>query len=144
MSVDDLQKKTDPKDVNTWTFERFEAGALIGSSSQQISEEIVESWTSIYEPLNGRESLPYGITQLVTMKAYADVVAPRPPGNIHAAHRCHLYELPTISNVLTADVYCIEKYVRRNRNMVDFRVDVKDAVSGRPLCQSVLKICWAT
>lgn len=143
MSVDDLQTAT-PKDVDTWTFGKFQPGVLIGSSSQKISEEIIESWTSIYEPLDGREFLPYGIVQLVTMKAYADVVTPRPPGNIHAAQRCHLYELPTTSSALTADVYCIDKYVRRNRNMVDFRVDLKDAQSGRPICQSVLKICWAT
>jgi len=143
MSVDNVVT-ADPNTTRTWTFEKLEAGTLIGSSTQRIGKEITAAWASIYEPLDGRERLPYGVAQLVTMKAYADVVAPRPPGNIHAAQRCDLYELPAISNAVTADVYCVEKYVRRNRNMVDFRVDLKDAESGHLLCQSVLKICWAT
>ncbi len=143
MSVDDVQAAADLSAAGIWTFERFEAGTLIGSSSQRIGEEITAAWASIYEPLDGRELPPYGVAQLVTMKAYAEVVTPRPPGNIHAAQRCDLYELPAISNLLTADVYCIDKYVRRKRNMVDFGVDVKDTESGRLLCQSVLKICWA-
>ena len=126
-----------------WTFDSFREGVVIGSSTQKIDADFSEQWLSIYEPLDGRKDLPYGVVQLVTMKAYAEVVAPRPPGNIHAAQQCFVHEIPGVERALFSEVSCIAKHNRRGRKMVDFKVDTRDLESQRPMCSSVLKICWA-
>lgn len=130
-------------DGEPWTFARFEVGAKLGSSEQCIDERLIESWNSIYGAMNRNGALPYGVAQLLTMKAYAEVVQPRPPGNIHAAQKCELVGVPQQGRELHVDVYCVAKYERRNRNVVDFQVNIADAVSGQLYSRSILEICWA-
>ena len=130
-------------DSELWTFGRFEVGTLMGSSKQCIDEGFVESWSLIYGAMNRNGTLPYGVAQFLTMKAYAEVVRPRPPGNIHAAQRCELVGVPLQGRELYAQVYCVAKYERRNRSVVDFQVDIADAASGQLYSKSILEICWA-
>ena len=125
-----------------WTFEKFEVGALIGSSLQRV-DEFIKSWGSIYGVIDRNGSLPYGAAQLLIMKAYAEVVQPRPPGNIHATQKCRLNSVPVLGRETKVSVSCTAKYIRGNRKVVDFGVEISDAESGLLYAASTLEICWA-
>ncbi|NCF74353.1 MAG: hypothetical protein GWP67_12710 [Gammaproteobacteria bacterium] len=126
-----------------WTFEKFEVGALIGSSLQRVDDEFIKSWGSIYGVIDRNGSLPYGAAQLLIMKAYAEVVQPRPPGNIHATQKCRLNSVPVLGRETKVSVSCTAKYIRGNRKVVDFGVEISDAESGLLYAASTLEICWA-
>jgi hypothetical protein len=40
-------------------------------------------------------------------------------------------------------VSCTAKYIRRNRKVIDFGVEISDAESGLLYAASTLEICWA-
>ena len=126
-----------------WTFEKFEVGALIGSSLQRVDDEFIKSWGSIYGVIDRNGSLPYGAAQLLIMKAYAEVVQPRPPGNIHATQKCRLNSVPVLGRETKVSVSCTAKYIRGTRKVVDFGVEISDAESGLLYAASTLEICWA-
>ena len=130
-------------DNEPWTFEKFVVGTFIGSSLQRVDDEFIESWNSIYGTPDWEASMPFGAAQLITMKAYTEVVQPRPPGNIHAKQKCRLSRVPVLGREMEVSVSCTAKYIRRNRKVIDFGVDICDAESGQLYAASTLEICWA-
>ena len=126
-----------------WIYERFETGEHIGTSTQIVNQAICDRWNALYKNPRKEGVLPYGIIQLIAMRAYTEVVQPRPSGNIHAAHFCKLAAVPSLNNELKAQVYCVGKYLKRERKMVDFSVRISDAESGHFLCDTTLSICWS-
>jgi len=130
-----------PDDV--WTYDRFKVDEVIGSSTEVIEEDFGLRWEALYRDSQRTGALPYGMANLIAMRAYSEVVKPRPPGNIHAAQFCELSEVPVVSRELRSEVSCIAKYIKRERKMIEFRVAVSDVESARLLCESVLTICWA-
>lgn len=126
-----------------WTFDKFKINDLIGTSIQIVDQQTFSHWNSLYKNSDRKSGLPYGISQLIVMRAYTEVVQPRPPSNIHAAYHCRLAKTPSLSKELQAKVFCVNKYMRRKRKMVDFRVDISDSESGMFLCSATLVICWS-
>lgn len=126
-----------------WTFDKFKIDDHIGTSIQIVDQQTYWSWNSLYKSSHRKSSLPYGISQLIVMRAYTEVVQPRPPSNIHAAFNCRLIKTLSLSKEVQAKVFCVNKYMRRKRKMVDFRVNVSDSESGVLLCSATLGICWS-
>ncbi len=128
---------------SVWTFDRFKTGEHIGRSTQTIDQQTADRWHALYKSPHKEGGLPYGFVQLIVMRAYAEVVKPRPPSNIHAAYSCRLAALPSLAREIQASVDCAEKYLRGERKMVKFEVTVSDVETGNFLCIANLAICWS-
>jgi hypothetical protein len=143
MSLSGSESSKESTPQRLWIYERFEVGEHIGTSTQTVTKTVCNHWNSLYQDPRKEGSMPYGIAQLIVMRAYTDVVQPRPPGNIHATHLCQLTSVPSLAKELRAQVYCVGKYLKRERKMVDIRVSVSDVESGNSICDATLTICWS-
>lgn len=143
MPVSDFEILRPDVSKSSWTFEKFKVGGHIGTSVQIVNPETLDSWKKLYKRSGGSNELPYGIAQLIVMRAYTEVVTPRPPGNIHLAQRCELAVLPSIVTELSCSVKCADKYMRNDRRIIEFLVTVSDIKTTSHLCNATLTICWA-
>lgn len=111
---------TIPADV--WTYDAFQPGYLFGETQFRIAADRVARWQEIY---GGAEEnvAPPGLLVVEMMKAYLDLVHPRPPGNIHAGQKLEFLDMEAPSDaVFTARVSCKEKTRRKDRGWVTFDV----------------------
>lgn len=76
------------------------------------------------------------------MRAYLRVVAPRPPGNIHARQRLVLHGLPRLDERVRSCVYCLDKEIRRERRYLQLEVSGRGA-GQRPLYTGQMQLIWA-
>ena len=76
------------------------------------------------------------------MRAYLHVVAPRPPGNVHARQQLQMHALPRLGESMRIAVTCAGKELRRERRYVDLRVRATGE-GGRALFEGLLSLIWA-
>jgi hypothetical protein len=143
VSISDIEAPRPDASNSLWTFERFKVGDHIGTSIQTVNQETLDNWKKLYKRSGDSNELPYGIAQLVVMRAYTEVVTPRPPGNIHYAQRCELAVRPSIDAELSCSVKCDDKYMRSDRRVVEFLVTVSNMKSASHLYNATLTIYWA-
>lgn len=144
MSLEDAFKNIDSEGTfGCWTFSRFVVGRLIGSSFQTISSDLRKKWEGIFEDPISDNRPPLGMAQFLVMRAYTEVVQPRPPGNIHAGQRMEIYSTPALGQCMLAEIRCADKYVKRDRKLVIFEVTLSDQESCILLFKSKVTVFWA-
>lgn len=126
-----------------WNWDYFEIGQLIGCKRLVLCDGILEQWSAIYGPVHDQEHLPMGAVPFLLMRAYAAIVTPRPPGNLHVGQSCTLRELPRMDTELQASAACIHKEIRGERRVVKFEVKICEARSNEPLISGISTMFWA-
>ncbi|WP_026640262.1 hypothetical protein [Bordetella petrii] len=124
-------------------YEHFLPGALLGEHTEVYSDAQSRRWQSIFGqagPDGGAE--PASMAVVMMMRAYLNIVTPRPPGNIHARQQLHMQGLPRPGEAVRLGVRCLDKSLRRERRYVDLQVD-GHGEDGRPLFRGVLTLIWA-
>lgn len=127
-----------------WSFGRFEAGSVIGTAAITFDGDMLQKWEALFGPVASGAALPMGAVPLLIMRAFADVVTPRPAGNLHVAQTCELRLLPAVGQTTVARVSCHSKEMRGERRVVRFDIQVSEADTGTPLFSGLTTIFWAT
>lgn len=123
-------------------FDDFRPGAVMGESVQTLSPALAERWRRIFGDDAGDGAEAAGLLVVSMMRAYLAVVAPRPPGNVHARQRLRLQELPRSGEAVRHVVRCLGKELRRERRYVDLEL-VGTGAEGRTLYTGTMSLIWA-
>lgn len=124
-------------------FDGFQPGAVMGCACERVDAALLGRWRQLYSS-SGPESgeLPEGIATVLIMRAYMKVLAPRPPGNIHARQRLELTALPRLEEDVTTEVRCTGKRMHKERRYVEVATRSTGA-GGRELFTGAMTLIWA-
>jgi hypothetical protein len=127
------------------TFDQLEVGKEFGSIVQSVDQEMMRRWSSLYpdEPVSAKGKLPPSIVQAIAMRAYLNLVVPRPPGNIHVAQSMKLNGAAYLNEPISVHVRCEGKEIRKERKLVRLAVSGRRADDKR-LFDSTMTLIWAT
>jgi hypothetical protein len=123
-------------------FDGFAVGEVLGQHSLQIGAQAMEGWEQLFPGSGSGDDLPPGFVAVVTMRSFFNVVAQRPPGNVHGSQRYELARLPKIGERLDTKVTCVGKEIRRERRWVDFLTETVGE-DGSPCFSGRMSIAWA-
>jgi hypothetical protein len=126
-----------------WTFQSFEPGTVIGTTPLLFDRDMIDQWGDVFGAPVSDTVVPMAAIPLLLMRAFADVVVPRPPGNLHVGQQCELHRLPRVEEKMVAKVTCRTKELHRERKVVQFQIDICDAADAQPLCSGLTTIFWA-
>jgi len=126
----------------TLTFEQFQPGESFGSLTYTLDKDVFDSWTALYPHDPATDTMPHGMTAPVFMRAYAELVQPRPPGNVHGAQRFEVSRLPRLGETLTTTVTCAGKELKGSRRWVTLE-GITTGEGGALAFRSVMTILWA-
>ena len=121
-------------------FNDLQPGAVMGEWVETYSDTQARQWQILFG--SGAEAAQAGsMATVYMMRAFLNVVAPRPPGNIHAKQLLRMHGLPRIGETLTMTVVCESKEIRRDRRYVE--LSVKATGEGGPLFEGLISLIWA-
>jgi hypothetical protein len=125
------------------SFDNFVPGDTIGSATDRVDQHLLQTWAEIYsaDPPTG-DNTSTNLAAALVMRAYLEVVSPRPAGNIHVGEVILLHDAPAIGEILTTVVKCHRKEVKRERRFVEFST-YTTGNDGRSLIDAKLKLIWA-
>ena len=124
-------------------WEDFQPGAELGEFTVTFEGAMAEAWQAIFGKTSaGDRAEGASIALAAMMRAYATVVTPRPPGNVHARQRFTLDAVPVRGEPIRTRVSCAAKELKRERRYVDFHVRAT-GTNDRPLYSGILTIIWA-
>src|SRR5690554_3515104 len=93
----------------TILFDDFKPGQPIGSHALEYDDMLVQRWQHIFgagnETSEGAAEAA-SVATILMMRAYLEVVSPRPPGNIHARQVIEFATLPNPGERLTIHIDC--------------------------------------
>jgi hypothetical protein len=128
------------------TFEDFNPGAVMGESVEVFDEKLAQGWQKIFgdQPADGANGAAEGASLAVVMmmRAYLNVVAPRPPGNVHARQRFSLESPPRQGEAIRTVIACVEKAFKRERRYVELQAR-GTGEEGRPIFTGRMTLIWA-
>jgi len=128
------------------TFDDFVPGALLGERTELVSDALAGPWQRIFgtRPEDGAAggAEAASLAVVLMMRAYLAVVAPRPPGNVHARQAFSLQAPPRRGEAVRSVVTCLDKELRRGRRYVELQVQ-GSGDGGRPLYSARLSLIWA-
>jgi len=129
--------------MKPWLYEDFVPGATIGESVLPFQPELLHAWQRIFGvEADGGPAQAASMAVVMMMRAYLNVVTPRPPGNVHARQHMHLRGTLRLGESIRTVVSCEHKEIRRARRYVDLRA-VGTGEGGRPLFDARLSLVWA-
>lgn len=127
-------------------FKDLQPGVLMGERVEVYDTEQARRWQAIFgnQPEEGAQGAAEGASMTVVnmMRAFLHVVAPRPPGNVHARQQLRMRALPQCGEAIRVTVHCAHKEMRRERRYVDLQVRGTGA-GGRALFDGVISLIWA-
>jgi len=123
-------------------FDTFEPGAVIGARSLTLTPDLVERWLVLFPDDRGGEKMPPGMTAVVFIRAYSDLLQPRPPGNIHGAQVFEVRRLPAVGETVGTTLSCRDKELRGDRRWVRFATQTRSA-GGEMLFTGLMTTLWA-
>jgi len=128
---------------DVFTFDKFQPGATLGTSSETLTPALLAEWTALYpwdQPADG--DAPLGMTSVLMMRAYLKIVTPRPPGNVHGSQRFTVGAPPRVGETVDSTVRCLAKTMKGERRFVDLEL-IATGAHGRPLFTGVMTMLWA-
>lgn len=128
-----------------WTFDRFEAGALIGTSVLPVTDSDAERWMALFPRADGAprpDRLPAGLAVALMMRGYMNILGDRPPGNVHAEQTLAWGEPIRPGGEVVVSLRCLAKDLRNGRRWVMFENRVT-AASGLLHLQGRMRMLWA-
>lgn len=129
-------------------FTDFIPGVLMGQCLQIYDEAQAQRWQAIFghdvDAQDSGAAQAASIAIVGMMRAYLNVVSPRPPGNVHAKQKFTIHELPKLGETLRISVKCESKEERRSRKYLQLRVSGIEDKQQRPLFDGLLTLIWAS
>lgn len=125
------------------TFDRFVVGGAFGPSTETPDPALISTWRRLYPDDQIPEGcFPPGMATVLMMRAYMHLLAPRPPGNIHAGQKMVLGDPVRIGDSVTTRIVCTDKAMRRDRRFVTVRATGMNQ-DGRVCFEGDLTLIWA-
>lgn len=124
-------------------FADFQPGAEMGRKSDVLSARQLEEWGELYpsdRPVG--EEAPMGLATVLMMRAYLEVVSPRPPGNLHVRQDLQICAPVRVGEEVTTTVTCLDKELRKERRVVRLAVSGTGA-NSRSLFDGIITLFWA-
>jgi len=125
------------------TYDSFTPGTELGHWEESVDAGLIATWESLFgDNEQDRPARQTGLCVALMMRAFLNVVAPRPPGNIHARQIMTIESLPQPGDTVHSRIRCIDKEIRRDRRYLELEVTGHDA-SQRPLYIGKMSLIWA-
>lgn len=123
-------------------YENLTAHSLMGTHVDVYDQAMSDRWRSIFtsESMSGAEQASMAL--VLAMRALLTVVAPRPPGNVHARQQINSHSLPRPGEKVRSEVMCVSKEIKRERKYVDFAVKGLGE-DDRVLYEAKMSLIWA-
>lgn len=123
-------------------FATFHPGDLVGTGSLLFDEAALEAWCAVFPDDRAlAPAMPPGMTAMVTMRVYMDLLDDRPPGNIHASQSVEMLGPVVLGDRLTTTLVCAGKEERNGRRWLDFVTDTRNQ-TGAPVFRGRKRIIW--
>ncbi len=124
-------------------YDDFQAGMVLGEAVEVCNPRMAQDWERIFGSARGDGAAEGASLALVLMmRAYMKVVAPRPPGNIHARQQVALTAVPQQGEAVRTVLSVADKELRRDRRYLRFAAEGTGA-GGRPLYLASMTLVWA-
>lgn len=125
-----------------YTYETFAPGAVLGHWEEPLDPRLADAWERLFGTrASDQPARQAGLAVALMMRAYLNVVTPRPPGNIHAHQALALDNLPRAGEMVRSRVQCLDKEVRRERRYIHLEVS-GTGEHGRPLYTGQMRLIW--
>src|SRR5690606_13603904 len=96
------------------TYDTLSPGTLLGEWEETLDPSLSCSWTRLFGTAPADESARQaGLAVVLMIRAYLNVVTPRPPGNVHAKQVFTLENLPEPGKTVRSRIGCVGKEIRR-------------------------------
>ena len=126
-----------------FTYDRFTPGAVLGDWEESLDAGLVAAWERLFGARpDDQPAQRAGLAVALMMRAYLNIVTPRPPGNIHARQELSLRGLPRSGETVRSRVRCIDKELRRDRRYLQLEISGVGE-GGRALYTGRLRLIWA-
>ncbi|MGB3488338.1 MAG: hypothetical protein WBA37_13180 [Xanthobacteraceae bacterium] len=125
-----------------FVFETFEPGKLIGRRNMVLGRELVEQWLTLFPADRDGDTMPPGIMAAVYIRAYSDILVPRPPGNVHGQQLFTVNRMPKIGDELVTELSCEGKELKGGRRWVRFGSETRRA-DGELMFSGLMTTLWA-
>lgn len=126
----------------TLTFDAFQPGQEFGAHALTLDQPLFAAWSALFPHDPATDAMPQGMTAPVFMRAYAALLQPRPPGNVHGAQRFEIIRLPRLGETLTTRIACAGKERKGERRWVTLE-GVTTGAGGAPAFLSRMTVLWA-
>ena len=131
-----------------WRFADFTPGHSFGALDIPLDAQRVGLWGEVFADAAAASGAAADVDAAVAagacggelsrsvlvaamMEAYLRLLQPRPPGNIHASQALAFTGRPVrAGTVLTARLECRDKFVKKDRRWVVFRVTLSDGAAA--------------
>lgn len=124
-------------------FDAFSPDRIMGRASERLNESMMTMWKELYPcEVDQRGHAPAGLSTLLIMRAYMQVLTPRPPGNIHVRQKVEIAALPRLGEEVATEIRCVGKELRRERRYVDLETR-STGERGRELFTGAMTLIWA-
>lgn len=123
-------------------FDTFKPGSLIGTRRLTLDAALLAQWVTLFPEDSDGDRMPAGMTAAVMIRAYSDVLLPRPPGNVHGAQRFEIARLPRVGDTLVTTIGCDSKELKGERRWVRFASETRRD-DGTPMFTGLMTTLWA-
>ncbi|AMG90651.1 hypothetical protein [Bordetella bronchiseptica] len=106
-----------------YTYETFTPGTVLGEWAEPLDARLVATWERLFgAEARDQPARQVGLTVALMIRAYLNVVTPRPPGNIHAQQILSIDGLPGVGETVRSRIRCLGKEIRRERRYLQLEV----------------------
>lgn len=127
-------------------FADFQPGAVLGEQVQIYDAQQALRWRAIFGASAGAgaSDAAEGASMAVInmMRAYLQLVTPRPPGNMHARQQLCMQAIPEPGEAIRVVLSCIGKEMRRERRYVELQAR-GTGTGERALFKGLITLIWA-
>lgn len=124
-------------------FADFVPGARMGEKTETITEAQLGEWAALY-PWDAPKDrmVPIGLATVLMMRAYLEVVSPRPPGNLHVRQQMRLHAPMHAGDAVTTTIVCRSKELKGERRKLEL-LATGHGSEGAHVYDGVITLYWA-
>lgn len=121
----------------------FEPNKSMGSATVKLSEELIGQWVALF-PIDQAclPMMPEGMTSVLVMRAYMEILSPRPPGNVHAGQAFKMSRTVSVGEDVTTEIVCDSKWQKNDRNWVELETTSRNS-AGETVFTGKMTMIWA-
>lgn len=125
------------------TYDGFEPGRDFGEARLTLDEGLMRRWLKLFpDDAAGLPDLPEGFASVIVMRAYIELIGPRPPGNVHASQSFSLRQLPQPGQTVITRMTSAGREIRRERRWVTIASETRDEADNI-LFTGEMRLIWA-
>ena len=124
------------------TFERFSPGSDLGEASLAVDQPLIDSLQKVYGfAWSAGQPVPMALCTVLMMRAYLQVVTPRPPGNVHGRQWLQAHAPMHLGDTVRTRMRCLSKELKSGRRWV--QLEALGSVADKPAYTGRLTLLWA-